>query len=72
MFNDFKPYNVWLKDYYDLIKSSCTKEQREFAENWKSKEVINFLQKILKLWNETHTMFIMTTYNHGIIIEKKD
>ncbi len=72
LFNNFKPYIIWLRDYYVLINSSCTKEQREFAENWKSKEVTNFLRRTLKLWNETHTAFIMTIYKHGIMIEKKE
>lgn len=71
-FENFKPYIIWLKNYYVLIHAASKKEHREFAEDWKCKEICAFLTKISNLWNETHTIFIMHVFKFGIRIEKKE
>ena len=71
-FVNFKSYSNWLKEYYFLINLASKQEQRDFAEDWKCKEICAFLTKISNLWNETHTIFIMHVFKFGIRIEKKE
>lgn len=72
IFLDFKPYSNWFKEYYVLIHITSKKEQRDFAEDWRCKEICAFLTKISNLWNETHNIFFMHVFKFGIRIEKKE
>ncbi len=62
----------WFKKYNAVIKILSKKEEKEIACNYKYKEIMNLLQRISKLWNETHNTFSMKVFKFGIQINKKE
>jgi hypothetical protein len=59
VFEKCDTFTSWVKKYDDL-KKRALHQHVEFAKEWKTTEISQFLQALVKTWNECHSEYVLS------------